>query len=233
LTLIGASGRFTSRSPPRDAGGASQPSRSADPALGSNHPDCVRNICVVREYPRSNAAGAAGFSVRSAFQMRNVQRRFWRECGYLCFGAGASSSAKLLTPRPGQQSGLSRISGPSAGGTNLMLGASGRYRFIGISVSSNAVSGSSTEATAEAQTAAPSRKRISAHEHASRLLTPSATHPTPASARCQSKSSPSKSSPVVSCVGRFVFRARAIAAVSASLIGVRESSLHPLTPPSQ
>jgi len=43
-----------------------------------------------------------------------------------------------------------------------MLGASGRYRFIGISVSSNAVSGSSTEATAEAQTAAPSRKRISA-----------------------------------------------------------------------
>jgi hypothetical protein len=43
-----------------------------------------------------------------------------------------------------------------------MLGASGRFRFIGISVSSNAVSGSSTEATAEVQTAAPSRKRISA-----------------------------------------------------------------------
>ena len=114
--------------------------------------------------PRSNASWA--------FQIRNEQRRFSRGRGCLCLGTRAGSGAQLLIPSRTRQHGIAEMEGLSAGSIRFMLGTRRQATFTGRSVSSNAVSGSSTSATARAQTSPPRSTRTNMHRTQTK-----ATHP--------------------------------------------------------
>ena len=105
--------------------------------------------------PRSNAS--------CAFQIRNEQRRFSRGRGCLCLALVPVRGAQLLIPSRTRQHGIAEMKGLSAVSMRLMLGTRRQTTFTGRSVSSNAVSGSSTGATARAQTNPSRSKRTNMH----------------------------------------------------------------------
>jgi hypothetical protein len=99
--------------------------------------------------------------IEERLQIRNVQRRSWKERGWRCLSVTAGWSATPLTKQPGQwsRSGGKTAMGLTAGEIIWTRGRTGGARFTGVSASLNAVSGKSGRGMTDTQTAAVSRKK--------------------------------------------------------------------------
>jgi len=97
------------------------------------------------------------------FKLETNRGGFREYGGCLCLGTRAGSGAQLLIPSRTRQHGIAEMKGLSAVSMRLMLGTRRQTTFTGRSVSSNAVSGSSTGATARAQTNPSRSKRTNMH----------------------------------------------------------------------
>ena len=102
--------------------------------------------------------------VAGQLQIRNVQRRSWRERGWRRLGATMGSDDRRLTKQPAQskRSAGKTTMGSMAGAMTWIRSPAGGARFTGVSASLKAVSGKSGRGTAETQTAAANRTRTKA-----------------------------------------------------------------------
>jgi hypothetical protein len=113
--------------------------------------------------------------IEGRLQIRNVQRRSWREREWRWLGATGGSRSKRRTVQSAQWFRSVKIaSGLTAGRMIWIRGSTGGARFTGASASLKAVSGRSGRGTTDAQTAAAVRNRTNAKR--SRFTSPHSEH---------------------------------------------------------
>jgi len=106
------------------------------------------------------------------FKLETNRGGFREDVGVSALALVPVRGAQLLIPSRTRQHGIAEMEGLSAGSIRFMLGTRRQATFTGRSVSSNAVSGSSTSATARAQTSPPRSTRTNMHRTQTK-----ATHP--------------------------------------------------------
>jgi hypothetical protein len=106
------------------------------------------------------SGASTAFQWSAALQIRKVQSSFWKESGGRCDGTRASECAPCLTTQPNSPSDrFATIIGAEAEGSELRPTDVGGAKVIIASASLNAVSGSSTRGTVDAQTTVAINKR--------------------------------------------------------------------------